>query len=129
MGARTRLASVTPDRVRNRINLSSSDIGDSVVTEFIVDACAEVVLETGLTIDYSNYTQAEAACITDLAALYCLTYLTSGSASGTSFTLGDLSVREVAGGVATPSPAFLQQRVLKMIKVLKISGSFRVVSA
>ena len=71
LGARTRLASVTPDRVRNRINLSSSDIGDSVVIEFIVDACAEAVLETGLTIDYNNCTQAEAACITDLAALYC----------------------------------------------------------
>jgi len=115
--------------VRNRINLSSSDIGDSVVTEFIGDACAEVMLETGLTIDYSNSTQAEAACITDLAALYCLTYLTGGSASGTSFTLGDLSVREVTGGVESPSPAFLQQRVLKMIEALKISGSFRVISA
>jgi len=123
------LASITPDRVRNRINLSSSDISDSVVTEFIDDACAEVMLETGLTIDYNNCTQAEAACITDLAALYCLTYLTGGSASGTSFTLGDLSVREVTGGVESPSPAFLQQRVLKMIEALKISDSFRVVSA
>lgn len=115
--------------MRNRINLSSSDISDSVVTEFIDDACAEVMLETGLTIDYNNCTQAEAACITDLAALYCLTYLTGGSASGTSFTLGDLSVREVTGGVESPSPAFLQQRVLKMIEALKISDSFRVVSA
>lgn len=123
------MASITPDRVRNRINLSSSDISDSVVTEFIDDACAEVMLETGLTIDYNNCTQAEAACITDLAALYCLTYLTGGSASGTSFTLGDLSVREVTGGVESPSPAFLQQRVLKMIEALKISDSFRVVSA
>jgi hypothetical protein len=96
-GARTRLVAVTPDRVRNRINLSSSDIGDSVVTEFIIDACAEVMLETCLNIDYNNCTQAEAACITDLAALYCLTYLTGGSASGTSFTLGDLSVTKSLG--------------------------------
>jgi hypothetical protein len=36
------LGVVTPDRVRNRVNLSSSDISDSVVTEFIVDACAEI---------------------------------------------------------------------------------------
>ena len=113
------MAQVTPDRVRNRISLSSSDIGDSIVQEFIVDACAEVMLETGLTIDYSNCTQAEASCITDLAALYCLTFLTGGSTSGTSFTLGDLSVKEVTGGVETPSPAFLQQRVLKMIEQLK----------
>lgn len=112
------MVAVTPDRVRNRVNLSVSDITDSVVTQFIEDACAEVVLETGLTIDYNSCTQVEASCITDLAALYCLTYLTGGSASGTSFTLGDLSVREVTGGVETPSPAFLQQRVLKLIEQL-----------
>ena len=122
------MASVTPDRVRNRVNLSNSDIGDSIVTEFIVDASAEVVAETGLTIDYNNCTEAEAACITDLAALYCLAYLTGGSTAGTTFTLGDLSVKEVTGGVETPSPAFLQQRVLKMIEALKTSD-FRVASA
>lgn len=112
------MVAVTPDRVRGRVNLSSSDISDSRVTEFIQDACAEVETETGRTIDYTSCTQAEASCITDLAALYCLTYLTGGSASGTSFTLGDLSVKEVAGGVETPSPAFLQQRVLKLIEKL-----------
>ncbi len=49
------MASVTPDRVRNRVNLSNSDIGDPVVAEFIVDACAEVRLETGQTIDHADY--------------------------------------------------------------------------
>ena len=122
------MASVTPNRVRNRVNLSNSDIDDSIVTEFIVDAPAEIMAETGLTIDYSNCTEAEAACITDLAALYCLAYLTGGSTAGTTFTLGDLSVKEVTGGVETPSPAFLQQRVLKMIEALKTSD-FRVASA
>ena len=122
------MASVTPDRVRNRVNLSSSDIGDSVVTESIVDACAEIMAETGLTIDYNNCTEGEAACMTDLAALYCLAYLTGGSAAGTSFTLGDLSVKQVTGGVETPSPAFLQQRVLRMIDALRESD-FRVASA
>ena len=113
------MASVTPDQVRHRVNLSSSDISDAIVTEFIVDGCAEIELETGRTIDYQNCEEAEASCIRDLAALYCLTYLTGGSASGTSFTLGDLSVKEVTDGVETPSPAFLQQRVLKMIEKLK----------
>jgi len=116
------LASVTPDRVRNRVNLSSSDIGDSIVTEFIVDACAEIMLETGRTIDYQNCDQVEASCITDLAALYCLTHLTGGSTSGTSFTLGDLSVREVTGNVEGPSPAFLHQRVLKLVEKLRTSS-------
>jgi len=120
------LVSVTPDRVRNRVNLSSSDINDSAVTEFIIDACAEIVLETGRTIEYQNCNQVEASCITDLAALYCLTYLTGGSTSGTSFTLGDLSVKEVTGNVEGPSPGFLQQRVLKLIENLR-SSSLRMV--
>ena len=49
------MASVSQDRVRNRVNLSSSDIGDPVVAEFIADACAEVKLETGQTIDHADY--------------------------------------------------------------------------
>jgi len=120
------LASISPDRVRDRINLSSSDIPDPKITEFILDAEAEVELETGLEIDYTSCSQAEAACITDLAALYCLAYITGGSASGTSFTLGDLSVREVTGGVEGTSPAFLQQRVLKLIEKLRGSSLRRI---
>jgi len=120
------LVSITPDRVRNRVNLSSSDIADSIVTEFIVDACAEIMLETDRTIDYQNCDQVEASCVTDLAALYSLTHLTGGSASGTSFTLGDLSVREVTGSVEGPSPAFLQQRILKLIEKLRSSSLRRV---
>jgi hypothetical protein len=120
------LAAVTPDRVRDRVNLSSADISDSKVTEFIKDAEAEIELETDLELDYTNCTQAEAACITDLAALYCLTYVTGGSTSGTSFTLGDLSVREVTGSVEGPSPAFLQQRVLRLIEKLRSPSLKRV---
>ena len=120
------MASVSPDRVRNRVNLSNSDIDDSIVTEFIVDACAEIVLETGRSIDYQDCSQVEASCIADLAALYCLTYLTGGSTSGTSFTLGDLSVREVTGSVEGPSPAFLQQRVLQLIEKLRSPSLRRV---
>jgi len=116
------VASVTAERVRDRVNLSESDISDSKVLEFILDAVAEVELETGLEIDYANCGQAEAAAITDLAALYCLAYITGGSVSGTSFTLGDLSVREVTGGVEGPSPSFLQQRVLKLIERLRESS-------
>ena len=63
------LISITPNRVRNRVNLSSSDIADSVVTEFIVDACAEIMLETSRILDYPNCNQVEASCITDLTAL------------------------------------------------------------
>jgi len=108
------LVSVSPDRVRDRVNLSSSDIPDAKVTELIVDAEVEVELETDLEIDYISCTQAEAA------------YITGGSTSGTSFTLGDLSVKEVTGSVEGPSPAFLQQRVLKLIEKLRSSSLRRV---
>ena len=37
------------------MKLSSSDIGDPVVAEFNADACAEVKLETGQTIDQADY--------------------------------------------------------------------------
>jgi len=37
------------------VKLSSSDIGDPVVAEFNADACAEVKLETGQTIDHADY--------------------------------------------------------------------------
>lgn len=116
------MASVTADRVRNRVNLSASDIPDAKVLEFIADAEVEVELETDLEIDYSNCTPGQAACITDLAALYCLAYITGGSASGTNFTIGDLSVKEVSGSSEGPSPAFLQQRVLKLLDKLKGSS-------
>lgn len=116
------LASVTADRVRDRVNLSASDIPDAKAIEFIVDAEVEVELETDLEIDYTNCTKGEAACITDLAALYCLAYITGGSASGTSFTIGDLSVKEVSGSTEGPSPAFLHQRVLKLLDKLKGSS-------
>ena len=114
-GARVSLAAATPDRVRNRVNLSSSDIADSIVAQFIEDACAEVMLETGLTIDYSNCTQAEASCITDLAALYCLAYLTGGSASGLNFSVGDLHVDVLNEG---PPLTILQARLKRMIEKL-----------
>ena len=80
------MACVTPDCVRDRVNLSSADISDSEVTEFIKDAEAEIELETDLEIDYTNCTQAEASCITDLAALHCLTYPTGGCERARGYT-------------------------------------------
>ena len=92
------MVSVTPDGVRNRINLSSSDIDDPTVTEFIVDACAEVEIETGRTISYPSCLQAEAAAITNLAAIYCLVYISGGVASGLNYKIGSLSVSEASSG-------------------------------
>ncbi len=45
---------MTADRVRDRVNLSTSDVPDAKVLEFIADAEVEIELETDLEIDYSN---------------------------------------------------------------------------
>lgn len=88
------MVNVTPDSVRERINISAAECPDDIVTRFIVDAAETVMLETGLTIDYTDCTAQEAVAIRNLAAIYCATRVTGGSASGLSFCIGDLSVSE-----------------------------------
>jgi hypothetical protein len=66
------LVTVTPDLVRDRVKLSSTDIDDTTVTDFIKDAEATIEEETGVSIDYTNCSQVEAAAIKNLAAIYCL---------------------------------------------------------
>lgn len=82
---------VTPTRVRNRLNLSPSDVNDEIVTEFIQDACATVERATDRTIDYNDCDQDEASCITDLAAIYVLCFVSGGTATGMTFKMGDLN--------------------------------------
>ena len=60
---------MTADRVRDRVNLSASDIPDANVLGFIADAEVEVELEPDLELDYTNCTSGQSVCITDLAAL------------------------------------------------------------
>jgi len=63
------LVTVTPDLVRDRVDLSSTDIDDTTVTDFIKDAEATIEEETGVSIDYTNCSQAEAAAFKSLAAM------------------------------------------------------------
>jgi len=112
------LASVTPDRVRNRVKLTTTDIPDAKVVEFIQDAEATIEVETGRAIDYSSCEQAEAAVITDLAAIYCLVHMSGGSAVGLSYTLGALRVEESSSREA-PSPSILMDNVLRLIERLR----------
>lgn len=88
------MASVTPDRVRDRLKLSATDIDDTKITELIKDAEAAIEEETNLSIDYTACSQAEAAAITNLAAIYCMVHMSGGSASGLSYQIGSLSVSE-----------------------------------
>ena len=86
------MVSVTADSVRDLMHLTVDDVADDKVTAFLTQAAGEVSLETDLTIDYSSCSEAEAAAVRLLGALYCLCYVTGGSSVGRSFTLGDLRV-------------------------------------
>ena len=71
---------MTADSVRNLVNLTVDDIADDKVTAFLTQAAGEVSLETDLTIDYSSCSEAEAAAVRLLPALYCLCYVTGARA-------------------------------------------------
>ena len=110
------MVKVNAERVRNRLNLLSSDIDDSRILEFIEDAVAEIELQTGRIIDLEDCEPAEAAAVTDLAAIYCICHLTGGSAVGLNFSVGNLSVSGLANA---PSLSILENRVRKLIEKLR----------
>lgn len=85
---------VTPESVRERINVSAFEAPDDIVNRFIVDAAKTIEVETDLTIDPANCTATEAVAIRNLAAIYTACRITGGSASGLSFRIGDLSISE-----------------------------------
>lgn len=85
------MASVTVDDIRDVINISVADIPDAKVLKMIKRAEVTLELELGKEIDSNNCTDAEKEFITVLATVYAICYLTSGSAVGLSFSIGDQS--------------------------------------
>jgi len=98
------------------VNLTVDDVADDKVTEFLTQATGEISVETDLTIDYSSCTEGEAAAVRLLAALYCLCYVTGGSATAHSFSLGDLRV-DVQNQV--PPLSILTSRLERMDDLLR----------
>ena len=86
------MATVTPDDVRDVLNLSSADVPDSKIFKMIKRAEVTLELELGREIDYADCSDAEKEFITVLAAIYAICYLTGGSAVGLSFSLGDQNI-------------------------------------
>jgi hypothetical protein len=117
------LVSVTPQSVRDRINISESQCSDSIVNQFVTDAAVTINLETGLTIDPANCTEIEAVAIRNLAAIYCTCRITGGSASGLSFRVGDLAVNESgstsSSGLSNSNLQFLMNQVERILEELK----------
>lgn len=106
---------MSPDSVRNLVHLTADDISDDKVNEYLTQAAGEISVETDLTIDYSDCSEAEAAAVRLLSALYCLCYVTGGSSVGRSFSLGDLRV-DVQNQV--PPLAILVSRLDRLIEKL-----------
>jgi hypothetical protein len=117
------LVSVTPQSVRDRINISESECSDGIVNQFVTDAAVTINLETGLNIDPANCTAIEAVAIRNLAAIYCACRLTGGSASGLSFRVGDLTVNESgstsSSGLSNSNLQFLMNQVERILEELK----------
>jgi len=110
------MASVSPDDVRDVINVSSVEVPDAKVLKMIKRAEVTLELETGREIDYSNCTDAEKEFITVLAAVYVICYLTGGSAVGLSFSVGDQNV-SVLG--RAPPLEVLQAELERMLKKMR----------
>lgn len=114
------MVAVTPDSVRERINVSVAEAPDDVVNRFINAAAVTVGLEIGEDVDGSDCTSAEA--IRNLAAIYCACRITGGSAAGLSFHVGDLSVNEsssAASGLSSGNLQFLLDQAVAIIQKLK----------
>jgi hypothetical protein len=122
------LVQVTPQSVRERIDLTESAVSDDVVNRFIVDAAETVEVETGLTIDPEDCTDAEAVAIRNLAAVYCGAYITGGIASGMNFKVGDLSVNESQASTMSTNLQFLLDEVKRFVEKLN-PADFRVIGA
>ena len=117
------MVSVTPESVRERINVSAAEVPDDVVNRFISAAAVTVGLEIGEDVDASDCTSAEAEAIRNLAAIYCACRITGGSAAGLSFRVGDLAVNESSstgpGGLSSGNLQFLLDQAVAIIAKLK----------
>lgn len=110
------MVNVTADLVRDRLNLTADDVEDEKVMKMVEDAAATVELETGLSIDYTSCSEAEATVIKNLTAIYLLCYLSGGSAAGLNFSVGDLRVDALNN---SPSVEILYREVERLIQRLR----------
>ena len=117
------MVAVTPESVRERINVSVAEAPDDVVNRFINAAAVTVGLEIGEDVDASDCTSAQAEAIRNLAAIYCACRITGGSAAGLSFRVGDLAVNESSStgssGLSSGNLQFLLDQAVAIIQKLK----------
>ncbi|MEM2102340.1 MAG: hypothetical protein QXM22_02360 [Candidatus Bathyarchaeia archaeon] len=110
------MVSVTADMVRSRLNLTVEDVDDDKVNGMIQDATATIALEVGRSIDHTNCSEVEATAIKNLAAIYLICHLSSGSATGLNFSVGDL---RIDGSDKAPSVEILYRELERLLLRLR----------
>jgi hypothetical protein len=117
------MVTVTAHEIRERVNLTESDVSDATVLRFAKAAAVTMGLELERTVDYLSCTDEEAEAIRNIAAVYCACKVTGGSASGLSFRIGDLSVNESSSvtpnGLSRENLQFLMSEAQRIIENLK----------
>ncbi len=110
------MVNVTADDVRDTINVSSTEIDDAKAAKMLKKAETTLRLETGRTIDYTDCTDEEALAITNLAAIYALSYITGGAAAGLSFSVGSQRIDVLENA---PPLTVLQEEVERVLSQMK----------
>lgn len=117
------MVTVTAQEIRERVNLTESDVSDATVLRFAKAAAVTMGLELEKTVDYLSCTDEEAEAIRNIAAVYCACKVTGGSASGLSFRIGDLAVNESSSssqsGLSRENLQFLMNEAQRIIENLK----------
>jgi len=117
------MVTVTAQEIRERVNLTESDVPEVTVLRFAKAAAVTVGLELEKTVDYISCTDEEAEAVRNIAAVYCACKVTGGSASGLSFRIGDLSVNESSSarpnGLSRENLQFLMNQAQRIIEKLK----------
>jgi hypothetical protein len=118
------VVAVTPQEIRERVNLTEAAVSDATVNRFAKTAAVTLGLEVEKTINYTSCSDEEAEAIRNIAAVYCACKVTGGSASGMSFRVGDLSVNESSGttpsGLSRENLQFLMNEAQRIIEKLKV---------
>ncbi len=79
--------------MRDTITVSAADVPEVYLQKMVKRAEVTLELELGRDIDYAACSEPEQEFITLLAAIYAVCYLTSGSAVGLGFLVGDQNIR------------------------------------
>jgi hypothetical protein len=110
------MANISPNDVRDTINVNTSDIADDKLQKMITRAATTLSLELNKQINPTDCTDAEKEFITLLSAVYAICYLTGGSAVGLNFSVGDQNITLAS---SVPPLTVLQQELERIITGLK----------